>query len=100
MIRHVVMWKLKSEDEGESRAVNQQKMKIRLEKLEDKIPHILSLEVGTNISTEDTTHDIVLCTEFRSLADLDAYREHPEHRAVAEFIRQVTESRAALDYIL
>lgn len=100
MIKHVVMWKLLATAEGESKVVNQEKMKIMLENLESKIPQILSLEVGMAVSSEGSMYDIVLCTEFQSLTDLDTYCEHPEHRTVAEFIGKVTESRAAVDYFV
>jgi len=100
MIRHIVMWKLKENAEGVSKAVNVEKMRTLLEGMEDTIPHILSLEVGMNVSSPDATHDIVLSTEFRNLAYLGAYREHPEHKKVDAFVRKVMVERAVVDYII
>ena len=46
MVRHVVMWKLKDEAEGASKAENAVKMARMLEGLVGKIGGLLKLEVG------------------------------------------------------
>jgi Stress responsive A/B Barrel Domain len=100
MIKHVVMWKLKDQAEGASKAENVTKMKKLLEGMEDGIPSIRDLEVGINIPSHDATHDIMLSTEFRTMVELDAYRKHPDHLKVAEFIKKVVEHRSAVDFIV
>jgi hypothetical protein len=35
---------------------------------------------------------------FKSQNDLDVYLKHPDHRAVAEFVGKVRESRVVVDY--
>ncbi|MCD4812831.1 Dabb family protein [bacterium] len=100
MVKHVVMFKLKKEAEGMPKAVNVEKFRAKLEKLKDHISSLLSCEVGVNISDQPTSYDIVLNTEFRSLADLETYRDHPEHQKVVAYINTICENRAVVDFIL
>ncbi|MCK5241538.1 Dabb family protein [bacterium] len=100
MIKHIVMWQLKEETEGGNKAGNMDKMRRMLEGLEESINQIRGLEVGINIPSRDSTHDIILSTEFRTMVELDIYRKHPEHLKVAEFIKKVAQAKAAVDYII
>ncbi len=96
MIKHMVLWKLKPENRVVAKV---QELRNRLETLQEKIPLVLNLEVGINLASPHTTHDVVLSTEFRNLADLEAYREHPAHQAVAAYVRTLVEERASVDYV-
>lgn len=98
MIKHVVMWKLKDFAEGADRARNAKRVKIELEALKNLIPQIWHIEVGVNCIESDAAYDVVLYSVFKSQADLDAYQNHPDHRAVAEFIGKLRESRVVVDY--
>ncbi|MBN1595128.1 Dabb family protein [candidate division FCPU426 bacterium] len=100
MIKHIVMWKLREHAEGADKTVNAEKMLGLLENLEEIIPAVRNSEIGTNVPSPQTTHDIVLNLEFRTLADLEAYQQHPEHQKTAEFIKKVTVDRVAVDYIV
>ena len=99
MIKHVVMWKLKDSANGCSRRENAQKVKALLETMPAKIEQIKSLQVGIGELPEgDGVYDICLITEFESLADLDIYQIHPEHKAVAAIIGEVRTERAIIDF--
>jgi hypothetical protein len=98
MIKHVVMWKLKDFAEGADRARNAKRVKIELEALKNLIPQIWHIEVGINVLESDASYDVVLYSVFKNQDDLDAYQKHPDHRAVAEFIGKVRESRVVVDY--
>lgn len=94
MVKHIVMWTLKSENKEE----NAKKMKADLEALKNKIDFLRFIQVGINFNDTDSAYDIVLVTEFDSRAELDAYQVHPEHKAVGVFVRSVVEKRAVVDY--
>jgi len=98
MIKHIVMWKLKDFAEGADRARNAKRVKIELETLKLSIPQIVHLEVGINILASDAAYDVALYSTFNTEADLELYQNHPDHRAVAEFIGKIRESRVVVDY--
>jgi hypothetical protein len=98
MIKHVVMWKLKDFAEDADKARNAKRIKIELEALKNTIPQIFHLEVGINFLESDAAYDVVLFSVFKNEKDLELYQNHPDHRAVAEFVGKVKEDRAVVDY--
>lgn len=100
MIKHVVMFKLKDEAEGEPKSETIEKLRAKLELLEEQISEVLNLEVGSNISGQPSAFDLVLYTEFKNLADLEIYRDHPEHKKVVDYIGVVCDARTVVDYIV
>jgi len=69
-----------------------------LVKLEDKVPQIREYEVGKNMSASASSFDLVLVSGFESEEDLEAYRRHPEHVKVLDFIGKVKDMLAVVDY--
>lgn len=100
MLRHIVMWKLKDFAEGCSKEENAQKIKAMLEALKGKIEQIRHLEVGIGSTASDMSYDAVLITEFEDASALEAYKKHPEHVKVSEFVSKVREGRAVVDYLV
>ena len=98
MLKHIVMWKLKDEAEGASKAVNAGKMKAMLDACAGLVPGILKLEVAVAQPGLEATYDVVLYSEFSSREALDAYQTHPQHVALKPFFSAVRESRACMDY--
>jgi protein-L-isoaspartate O-methyltransferase len=98
MVKHIVLFKLKDWAEGASRADNARLAKASLEALRGKIPGLLELVVGLNPDPNDPSYDLVLDSTFESREALAAYQVHPEHKAVADFIGRVRESRTVADY--
>ena len=98
MIRHIVMWKFKENAEGKTKAENMQLVKDSLLALVDVIPEICSMEIGMDITHSDMSMDLALITEYRSVADMKVYAEHPEHKKVSAYVRRVIESRVVLDF--
>lgn len=98
MIKHIVLFKLKAQAEGASRAENALRVKAQLEALPSQVPGILEFEVGLNLVPGDAAYDVALFSIFESLEALSAYQIHPAHRAVAEFIGRVRETRAVVDF--
>ncbi len=98
MIRHIVIWKLKENANGNTKMQNAALIKSRLEALAGKIPGILKMEVGFDISGTEESGDIVLYSEFESKEALNNYQEHPEHKAVMPFVKEARSERRLVDY--
>ncbi len=96
MIKHMVMWTLKEENKTE----NAKKMVNMLNDLQDKIDEIVSIEAGQNFTDSDRNYDIGLIVAFNSEKDLNAYRVHPAHQEVVEFVKGVVDKAVAVDYNL
>lgn len=98
MIKHIVMWKLKSEAEGRTAAENALWMKEHLESLMGIVPQLKTCEVGINIA--EGNYDACLVSTFDSMVDLAAYKVHPEHVKISSYCKKVRETRVACDYII
>ncbi len=96
MIKHIIMFKLHNKDN--TREMNIQKLKDKLDSLKNKIPEIKLLETGVNISTRSSAFDLVLITEFENPDDLERYRIHPDHQEVLPFLEAVKEKVFVVDY--
>ena len=97
MIRHVVMWKFKPTAEGKTKEENRAIVRDRLYALLDVIPQLKRMEIGFDFLHTDASMDLMLLTEFDSIAGMKIYAEHPEHLKVGDYIRRVTETRIVLD---
>ena len=91
MIKHIVLWRLHDR-------ANAPAMKAALETLPALIPVIRKLEVGVNLVDGDAAADLALSSEFATLADLEAYLQHPAHLKVVAFIRPLASDRRVADY--
>ena len=98
MIKHIVMWRLKDHAEGADKAENAQKMKVLLDACSDVVPGIHTFEVAIAKPGYDCTYDVVLYSEFDSLAALQAYQDHPQHVALKPFVGAVRLDRQCMDY--
>ena len=98
MLKHIVMWKLKEEAEGADKLSNAREMKRRLEACADIVPGQLKFEVALAQPGLEATYDVVLYSEFADKAALQAYIDHPTHKAVVPFIGAVREGRQCMDY--
>ncbi|MBN1339870.1 MAG: Dabb family protein [Bacteroidales bacterium] len=98
MIKHIVLIRLKQTDRQEIKEKNADKLKALLESLVSIIPEIKHLEVGKNSGTRNAAYDLALVTEFNNTADLDIYRNHPEHIKVLNFLKEITHDTAVVDY--
>ena len=98
MLTHIVMWKLRDPLSPPEKSAALKEIKRRLEALVGQIPEIGKFEIGIDISRTSASYDIVLYSTFASPAALDAYRRHPAHVAVADFIATVVSDRKVIDY--
>ena len=91
MIRHIVMWKFRPGTERE-----QEQFLQGLRDLQGVIPQLLKSEVAVNVAPGN--YDAVLVSEFRSLEELEAYKNDPRHVAVSALCKSIREDRVAVDY--
>ena len=90
MVRHIVMFELLEEAEGKSRKENTELARKKAETLRGKIPSLKAYQVVVNAEKADqTNYDIALICDFEDMAGLDAYQNHPEHKAFAELTKAV-----------
>ena len=97
MIKHIVMWTVRGDTPVE-RDQNARRVKASLESLRGKVPGLLTLEVGVDISRIDHACDVVLVSEFESAAALEAYADHPEHLRVKREMSAIRAARYQVDY--
>ena len=99
MIKHIVFWNLAETAEGKSKIENALLIKKELESLINDIPGLKKIEVGINHSeAPQDNYDVALYCEFDTMADLDVYQNHPEHKRVAAYIGKIRTARVAVDY--
>ena len=66
--------------------------------LKNKIPGILELKVGRNFTDRAPGYLLGLSVTFTDKAALEVYQPHPEHKAVANPLREDCDSVMALDF--
>ena len=99
MIKHIVMWTIREGETPRAKFERMAEVKARLMALPEAIGEIRRFEVYFNSpSAASDNFDVVLESEFGSWADLDAYQKHPQHLEVVEYLRNVRQNKAAIDY--
>ena len=98
MFKHVVMWKLKNEAEGRTKAQNAKILKEKLLALKPLINEIISMSCGEDVLKTGASYDFALVTDFESEDDFLVYRDHAEHKKVGEFVGAVTCARVCVDF--
>lgn len=97
MVKHIILWKLKSEFTAEQVAEAKAEAKKRLENLNGKIPGMLSLSVIID-GCDSSNADMMLDSAFVDEAALAGYQVNPLHQEAAGYVRSVVENRLCLDY--
>lgn len=97
MVKHVIIWNFKEEFTDVEKAEFATKIKSGIEGLLGKIDGLTHAEV--NISPlPSSSGDLMLDTTFADEEALKAYQKHPDHLAVATFVRSVVEERKCFDF--
>jgi hypothetical protein len=94
MIVHIVMFAFKEENKAD----NLRTVKEMLEVLPQKIPSLLSMEVGLDMVQSERSFDLVLTSTFEDKEGLNVYAVHPAHLEVVSLIKEVTEMAKVVDY--
>lgn len=100
MVKHVILWTLKSEYSEEEKTKIKENIKKELEGLMGKIDGLTEIKVNIN-KLETSNADLMLDSTFVDEQALKGYAVHPDHVAVADnFVRPYTQSRSCLDFII
>jgi hypothetical protein len=95
-LQHVVCFKFKTT----ASAQDIKQVEEAFQALKQKIPQVVTLEWGTNVSKEKRdkgfTHCFVL--SFKSEQDRDTYIEHPEHKAFGKIVGPVLDDVFVIDF--
>ena len=94
MLTHIVVWKYKPEVSEEQRREHVE----RLRRLDGLIPEIRSFAVGRDVLGLPRSYHTGLVATFQDRAGLEAYDAHPEHQAVAQLGRAISEHVASVDF--
>jgi hypothetical protein len=96
-IRHIVMWDIRG-DTLADKWRNIDRLQQGFESLKGRIPGLLHLEIGVDLSRTDYACDVVLFSEFESSSALAAYADHPEHLRVKQELGAMRIARHQVDY--
>ena len=91
MIRHIVLWRLKSADQFET-------IRRALEAQLGRIPGLLHVEVGRSVNTGRRAADFALVCDFESEAALKAYHQHPVHMETRAVVDPLISEHWIADY--
>ncbi len=99
MVKHIILWRLRSELDAEEKRAKAQAIKSGLEGLKGQVPGLIDIHVQIDGRLETSNADIMLDSTLESFEALKAYAVHPAHVAVADgVVRPNTELRTCLDY--
>ena len=98
MVKHVILWNLKSEYSIEEKQKIKENIKTSLESLKGKIPGLVEIKVHIN-GLETSNADLMLDSTLESAQALKGYAVHPDHVYAADtFVRPFTAVRSCLDF--
>ncbi|MBR4075833.1 MAG: Dabb family protein [Lentisphaeria bacterium] len=99
MVKHIILWKLKSDFSAEEKAQILAGIKTNLESLAGVVPGLLEIKVNCEKVLASSNADLMLDSTLESPDALKGYAVHPAHVAVANtYVRPFTEVRLCLDY--
>lgn len=100
MVKHIILWTLKPELQGEEKQQVIRAIKQGLEGLQGQVPGLVDIRVYGGEETLPTSNcDVMLDATLESFEALKAYAVHPAHVAVADGrVRPYTVQRTCLDF--
>ena len=93
MLKHIVLYKLNEEG-----LKNLDKIKNNFLSMRGKIGGLLSVECGADVLKSERSFDFALVCEFENLESFKAYKTHPVHLPVKEYMHTVVESSKSCDF--
>ena len=98
MVKHIILWTIKDQYQGEEKEKIIKGMKEGLEGLNGKIPGMIDIKVNIDM-LPSSTMEVMLDSTFEDEEALKGYSIHPEHVKTAnERIRPFTQIRSCFDY--
>jgi hypothetical protein len=93
VFRHIVLYRLKNPTEEQKRA-----LKEKFLSLNGNVPQIRVLEAGTDLLGSERSYDVALNVTFDTRDDFSAYKKHPFHVGVSEYVHSVIASSVSCDF--
>ena len=101
MVKHIILWTLKSELSESEKENVKLGIKEGLEALVGKVPGLLEVKVHIDGRLASSNADVMLDCTLESEEALKAYAVHPAHVEVANTkVRPYTAVRSCLDFVL
>ena len=101
MVKHIILWKLRSELSAAEKREKAIAIKQGLEGLKGQVPGLTDIHVQIDGVLASSNADIMLDSTLESAEALKGYAVHPAHVAVANgVVRPNTELRTCLDFEL
>ena len=99
MVKHIILWRLRSELSETEKREKALAIKKGLESLKGQVPGLIDIHVQIDGRLETSNADLMLDSTLDSFDSLKGYAVHPAHVAVANgVVRPNTELRTCLDY--
>lgn len=99
MIKHIILWTLSPDLDGEKKTSVLHDIKQGLESLKGVVPGLVDVHVQIDGRIDTSNCDLMLDCTLESEEALRAYATHPAHLAVANGkVRPFTIQRVCLDY--
>lgn len=91
MIRHIVIWTLHNPADAP-------RFKALLDSCGQLVPGIVEFDVGIRQAGLEANADVVLMSTFTNAQQLEAYQNHPQHKAVAAELGTMRSGRYVVDH--
>ena len=99
MVKHIILWRLRSDLSETQKQEKALAIKQGLEGLKGQIPGLLNIHVQASGRLETSNADIMLDATLDSFESLKGYAVHPAHVSVADgIVRPNTELRTCFDF--
>ena len=99
MVKHIILWKLRSDLSEAQKKEAALAIKQGLEGLKGQVPGLVDIHVQATGQLASSNADIMLDSTLESEEALKGYAVHPAHVAVANgVVRPNTEIRTCLDF--
>lgn len=99
MVKHIILWSLKSELSEEEKETIKKGIKQGLESLKGVVPGLIDIKVNIDNRLDSSNCDIMLDSTLESPEALKVYASHPAHLNIANNkVRPYTSQRTCLDF--
>ncbi len=92
MLTHIVLFRFENMEHAEEASR-------RLRGMKGKIPSLLEVEAGVDITRSGRSYEMALITRHEDEEGLDAYQVHPAHQEVVTYIKSVASGSVAVDFL-
>ncbi|MBQ8588258.1 MAG: Dabb family protein [Clostridia bacterium] len=98
MVKHIIVWTLKSEYSNEEKEKIKSDIKLSLESLMGKVPGLTDIKVQTQCLASSNA-DLMLDSTFVSEDAFKGYLVHPDHVAAAnDYVRPHVMIKSCVDF--